>query len=271
MDLPPAVVAAAMEQAIALARSAAVPFGAVLLDLDSRLVVARSANEAGGGDLTAHAETGVLREATAAAVDLTRCALVSTAEPCPMCAVAAVFADVAGVYYGSAISTLIKYGWPQFDIPIREVVARVVPGPARLTLLGGVLAQECDRLYADSAHYLRLLTDHAIGKYHAADETALVDSADIDERLQTLPNWWLRDGRLHRSFHCGTFEQSMQLVNQMAELAQQLNHHPEFQVERKRSVHVTLRTHKLGTLTTLDFDLATEIEAAYHRLSKEQK
>jgi tRNA(Arg) A34 adenosine deaminase TadA/pterin-4a-carbinolamine dehydratase len=260
---------AAMTEAIALARSAPSPFGAVLLDLDSHAVVMHAANSADSGRLTAHAETNLLR---ATSVDLSRCALVTTSEPCPMCATAAVFAGVAAVYYGSGIATLIKYGWPQIDISMQEVLARMVgawPDQIRRpALVGGVLEDECDRLYADSARSLALLNDHHAGQYHAASTTTSVPSVDIDRRLEALPNWWLRDGRLHRSFQCATFEEAMVLINRMADLARRINHHPDFRVERKRCVGVSLWTHKLRALTTLDFDMAAEIEAAHRELTR---
>jgi tRNA(adenine34) deaminase len=260
---------AAMIEALALARSAPFPFGAVLLDLGSHAVVARAANSADTGGLTAHAELNLLR---ATSVDLSRCALVTTSEPCPMCATAAVFAGVAAVYYGSGITTLIKYGWPQIDISMQEVLARMVGAGAgqirRPTLVGGVLADECDRLYADSARSLALLKDHHAGQYHAAATTTSVLSVDLDRRLVALPNWWLRDGRLHRSFQCATFDETMILINRIADLARRINHHPDFRVERKRCVRVSLWTHKLRTLTTLDFDLAAEIEATHRELTR---
>jgi pterin-4a-carbinolamine dehydratase/tRNA(Arg) A34 adenosine deaminase TadA len=257
-----AEVQVAMGQAVALARSAPYPFGAVLLDVDTRTVVARAAATADSD----HAESSLLRGAGLPPARVARSVLVSTAEPCPMCAAAAVFAKVAGICYGSSISTLIRYGWPQIDIPAREVVARTVAVATQPALIGGILETACDLLYAQTAEDRAKLADHSTGRYHARAATARLTETEIARRLSATPDWWLDDGRLHRSFHCVDFEQSMRFVNQMAALARRANHHPDFSLERKRTVHVTLRTNKLASLTALDFDLAAGIGAAYANL-----
>jgi tRNA(Arg) A34 adenosine deaminase TadA len=137
---------AAMREAIAEARQARFAFGAVLLDRDSGEPVFRAHNTSEGGDPTAHGEVNALRGAGLAGLDLTRTVLVSTAEPCPMCGAAAVWARVAGVVYGTSIATLIRFGWGQIDLPLLDVVSRSTFWT--MPIVGGYLTAETDPLYA---------------------------------------------------------------------------------------------------------------------------
>jgi len=137
----------AMQEAIAAARQARAPYGAILLDAVSGETVYRARNtRLASGDPTAHAEMNALRGAALDGIDLTRTVLVTSAEPCSMCGSAAVLVRVAGIIFGTSISTLIRCGWSLIDLPVAEVVARsFLPG---LPVVGGVLAAETDPLYA---------------------------------------------------------------------------------------------------------------------------
>ncbi|WP_372411460.1 nucleoside deaminase [Streptomyces luteireticuli] len=129
-DLKDAVVRA-MPAAVEWARPARWPFGAVLVDAASGDVVAGARNTTEkSGDMTAHAELNLLREAAAAGRDLPSYVVVSTAEPCAMCAGALLWAGVRGVAYGTSVVTLVSHGLPQIDLPFGEVVQRSdLPGP----------------------------------------------------------------------------------------------------------------------------------------------
>ena len=95
-----------MELALAEARRAAergeVPIGAVVA-LDGAVVAARHNERENTNDPTAHAEILALRDAAAArgASRLDGAVLVTTLEPCPMCAGAAIMARVARVVFAA--------------------------------------------------------------------------------------------------------------------------------------------------------------------------
>ena len=97
---------AAMDLALEQARLASeignVPVGSVVL-LGDRVLAARHNERRQTGDPTAHAEVLALRDA-AAILDtwhLDDTTLVTTLEPCPMCAGAAVFSRVKRVVFGA--------------------------------------------------------------------------------------------------------------------------------------------------------------------------
>ena len=78
--------------------------------------------------------------------DWGRLTLYTTAEPCPMCMAAILWAGIPRVVFGTSIRQLQRLGWHQIDITSEEVVRRT---PFRsCTLVGGVLAAECDALFA---------------------------------------------------------------------------------------------------------------------------
>jgi tRNA(adenine34) deaminase len=93
----------ALEEAAAATGHGDVPVGAVTL-LDGRVVARRHNERELSGDPTAHAEILALRD-TAAALGTWRLSgvtLVSTLEPCPMCAGALLAARVDRLVFGAA-------------------------------------------------------------------------------------------------------------------------------------------------------------------------
>ncbi len=137
----------AMTNAIEEARAALdhddVPIGAVLLD-DSGAIVARDHNRREErGDATAHAEMLVLSDRSRQLDDwrLVGHTLVVTLEPCPMCAMAAVWARVDRIVFGASD---LKAGaaWSLFNIPQDERLNH------RVELVGGVSEQACKDLIA---------------------------------------------------------------------------------------------------------------------------
>lgn len=80
------IIEAAMELAIDTARHATAPFGAALLDVTTLRAFSGGNTYFESGDRFAHAETNVLRAAMSTLPELSNHVLISTAEPCPMCA-----------------------------------------------------------------------------------------------------------------------------------------------------------------------------------------
>lgn len=96
------LMAIALEEARAALEHGDVPVGAVVV-MNGEVVARRHNEREKLGDPTAHAETLALRDA-AAAVGSSRldgATLVSTLEPCPMCAGAALLARVERVVFGA--------------------------------------------------------------------------------------------------------------------------------------------------------------------------
>ena len=136
-----------MRRAIELAaNSPALPFAAVVVDRRSGAVVAEGWNRAEGNPVL-HGEIDALNALAALRPrpDGRDLVLYTTAEPCPMCMGAVLWAGVGRVVFGTTIRFLLDTGWRQIDIPAAEVASRAVGMGCEV--LGGVLADECDELF----------------------------------------------------------------------------------------------------------------------------
>jgi 4a-hydroxytetrahydrobiopterin dehydratase len=72
---------------------------------------------------------------------------------------------------------------------------------------------------------------------------------------------WREDGAaLVRDFEFADFATAMGFVNQVAEMAEAANHHPDILIHGWNKVRLTLSTHSEGKLTQADHDLAAGID-----------
>ena len=114
------------------------PFGALLVDPDGDTVLA----EQGNIDTVNHAEATLARHAAAnwPGSYLGQCTLVTTFEPCAMCAGTIYWAGIGRVVYGAEESALLALTGnhpenPTLSLPCRDVFAR---GQRAVEVLGPV-------------------------------------------------------------------------------------------------------------------------------------
>jgi len=90
---------------------------------------------------------------------------------------------------------------------------------------------------------------------------ALLDDAEIDQRLTTLQGWG-RSGTdsIEREWELADFSAAIAFVNRVGELAQTANHHPDILLHGWNKVRLTLSTHSQGGLTDADFKLASQVD-----------
>jgi len=116
------------------------PFGALLVAPDGETVLA----EQGNIDTVNHAEATLARTAAAnyPGAYLAQCTLVTTFEPCAMCAGTLYWANIGRVVYGAEESALLALTGnhaenPTLSLPCREVFAR---GQKAVEVIGPVEA-----------------------------------------------------------------------------------------------------------------------------------
>ena len=83
---------------------------------------------------------------------------------------------------------------------------------------------------------------------------------ELKEALNSLAEWQLKDGKIHREFVFKNFVAAFGFMSQVAILAEKLNHHPEwFNVYKK--VVIDLSTHDISGISSLDIELAKAIDS----------
>lgn len=88
---------------------------------------------------------------------------------------------------------------------------------------------------------------------------ALLSDAEVEEKLKALPGWMRRGLAISKRYRFPSFRGSIDFVNQVAELAETADHHPDI-VINWRNVTISLITYSEGGLTEKDFNLAGRIE-----------
>lgn len=78
-------------------------------------------------------------------------------------------------------------------------------------------------------------------------------------KLTEVPGWQLQDGtKISRTFELGTFAAAIAFINQIAEIAEDEDHHPDL-CNYYDKVVVSLMTHKINGLHENDFIMAAKI------------
>ncbi|HEX6875031.1 MAG TPA: 4a-hydroxytetrahydrobiopterin dehydratase [Nocardioidaceae bacterium] len=90
--------------------------------------------------------------------------------------------------------------------------------------------------------------------------TGLLSQEEIDRALRNeLPAWRQEGDAITRSVKAATFMDGIRLVQQVAEVAEALEHHPDIDI-RWTTITFTLSTHSVGGLTMRDLRLAGDID-----------
>ena len=83
---------------------------------------------------------------------------------------------------------------------------------------------------------------------------------EIQAALSSLPDWEFDGEVITKSFAWETFRDAIDFVNDVADVAEDENHHPDIEIYYDEVV-VSFRTHSANAVTERDVELAREIEA----------
>ena len=89
---------------------------------------------------------------------------------------------------------------------------------------------------------------------------SLLSDEEIRSRLAELSGWEREGNALRREFKLKDFVGSVDFVNRIVPVAEQMNHHPDLSISWNR-VTVSLTTHAQGGITENDFQLARAIDS----------
>lgn len=86
-----------------------------------------------------------------------------------------------------------------------------------------------------------------------------LDDAEVARRLDALPRWEIRNGKLHRELTFRDFAEAFRFMTDVATEAERMQHHPEwFNVYNR--VTMDLVTHDAQGITALDLELARRVQ-----------
>lgn len=88
---------------------------------------------------------------------------------------------------------------------------------------------------------------------------AALSDEEIEARLSGLGGWQRAGSALSREFEFANFVGSVEFINRITPVAEELNHHPDLEISWNK-VLVKLSTHSEGGITEADFDLATRVD-----------
>lgn len=95
----------------------------------------------------------------------------------------------------------------------------------------------------------------------ATEAPVKLSDAEIETRLDSLPEWSRRGEEIQRTYGFKDFVQSMAFVNAVAARAEAVQHHPDILIRWNR-VTLSLSTHDCGGISAKDFDFARDADAA---------
>ena len=123
------------------------PFGALIVDQTSGEILAEGLNSSISNP-TLHGEIDALNNFSKLypKSKFTNTILYTTAEPCPMCMGAIIWAGIPFVVYGTSIPTLVDKEWRQISIRAEEVIQKSSDFYMG-NILGGVLRSKTDLLF----------------------------------------------------------------------------------------------------------------------------
>jgi tRNA(Arg) A34 adenosine deaminase TadA len=136
-----------MQRAINLAkRNPKAPFAALIVDNATGKVIAEGLN-ASTKNPTFHGEIAAINNCLRKhpKIDWSTVTLYTTAEPCPMCQSAIIWANISRVVFASSISYLVSQGWNQIKINAAEVNSTALFYHG--TIAGGVLSEQANKLF----------------------------------------------------------------------------------------------------------------------------
>ena len=87
---------------------------------------------------------------------------------------------------------------------------------------------------------------------------AVLTDPEIKSALTSLPGWQQNGKAIQRIYEFTDFKAAMLFVNQIAEAAEQANHHPDIDI-RYNKVTMALISHDSGGITQRDVRMAGKI------------
>jgi 4a-hydroxytetrahydrobiopterin dehydratase len=89
--------------------------------------------------------------------------------------------------------------------------------------------------------------------------TPTLSREDAEQLVKEIPRWTLKDKSIEREFTFKDFRESIDFINEVADVAESQDHHPDMCIYYNK-VRIELSTHKIGGLSRNDFVMASKID-----------
>lgn len=87
----------------------------------------------------------------------------------------------------------------------------------------------------------------------------LLEEDELNSALKKCPEWEIEKKYIVRVFEFEEFMDGIDFVNNVGEIAEEAQHHPDITIKHTR-VALKLTTHDVGGVTELDIQLAQRID-----------
>jgi 4a-hydroxytetrahydrobiopterin dehydratase len=87
----------------------------------------------------------------------------------------------------------------------------------------------------------------------------LLETEELTAALKKCPEWECENNAITRTIEFEEFMDAIDFVNDLAEIADEAQHHPDIDIRHTR-VRLRLTTHDAGGVTPLDIELAQRVD-----------
>ena len=97
-----------------------------------------------------------------------------------------------------------------------------------------------------------------------------LSKTEVDQFLKELPLWKsnAQATSIHSDYLMKDFQAAINFINQIAKVAEEEDHHPDFHLTGYRKLAIELSTHAIGGLSENDFIVASKIDQLPKELKK---
>ena len=88
----------------------------------------------------------------------------------------------------------------------------------------------------------------------------LLEKSELEEAISKFPKWEYQEESLKQDFIFSDFREAFEFMVQVAEIAETLNHHPDWSNSWNK-VSIAISTHSSGGLTALDLKFVEKVES----------
>ncbi len=88
----------------------------------------------------------------------------------------------------------------------------------------------------------------------------LLEKSELEEAISKFPKWEYQEESLKQDFFFSDFREAFKFMVQVAEIAETLNHHPDWSNSWNK-VSIAISTHSAGGLTALDLKFVEKVES----------